>query len=122
MAASIIHARTDDPALRCGGRELEIGAGACDILGAALAECIRASLAPLLERHATACTHILIEIEWPDAHSEAAIVRLRPEPVEDALRQRMERAILRCPVAQRLRLQPRIEWPSWPQDFDGQTS
>ncbi|MDX1442591.1 MAG: hypothetical protein R3270_02305 [Gammaproteobacteria bacterium] len=91
-----------------GGRPLQGDATACELLAGALACCIRDSLTPLLERHDAPAIGIEVRIET----GEAAQVLLGPEPGETALRQKLERAMLRCPVALQLKSPPRIEWHS----------
>lgn len=83
-------------------------ASACDLLAQALARCAAESCAPLLQRHAAPA--LRIQVLWPDAAAAAAQVRLSPAPDDSGLRSRIERAILRCPVARRLAQAPAIDW------------
>lgn len=110
MPEHLARASTRDDQLQAGNCIIGSDAAACELLAAALAACCRDSAKPILHRHDAAALNVTVR--WPEDAAEAAIIKLEPAPADTALQVKLERAILRCPVARRLGRAPRIEWQS----------
>lgn len=106
MTQHIARANTGEKRLSAGEEPVDTRASACGLLAAALACCVRESLTGLLDRHGAGPLAITATIE----PQQAAVVALAPRPDDAILQQKLERAILRCPVAAQLHSPPRIEW------------
>lgn len=107
MPVAITH--TGSTLLRVGERELDVEQDAgCELLSAALASCVHASISAVLQRHDS--VPISIRVNCTDSPDEPCAIHLSPLPDDTGLQQRLERAILVCPVARQLRVPPRIDW------------
>lgn len=101
--------RTDSPTLHVGELELDVECNAgCELLAAALASCVHASISAVLQRHAS--VPINIRVDCNDSPDQSCEIRLSPAISDRSLQQRLERAILVCTVARQLRIPPRIDW------------
>lgn len=101
--------QTDSTVLRVGERELDVEQDAgCKLLAAALASCVHASISAVLQRHDS--VPISIRVNCTDSPDEPCAIHLSPILDDTGLQQRLERAILVCPVARQLRIPPRIDW------------
>jgi|SRR5690606_23855011 len=84
---------------------------ATQLLAASLGSCIAASIVPLLSRHGVDPAQLRITLRAPAEMTESgfAVVVALP-PVDDALRQRCERAARACPVRRALAIPVDIRW------------